>query len=253
MIILKSLELTKSFGKLLAVNKVSIEFKQGELTAIIGPNGAGKSTYFNLLSGRLKPSSGTIYYKDDNVTGLPPYEMLRRGVGRSFQITNIFPGLTAFENMRIGTLAHRRYGHKVFSQVDKMGEITKGAIRGLELVGLEEEKDTIVGALSYGDQRRLEIGLTLTCNPEIMLLDEPTAGMNPEETKMLTTLIKRISLEQGVTVIFTEHDMSVVFGISERIIVLQQGSVIADGTEGEIRSDDRVKVAYLGVEGDAGY
>jgi len=248
MIILKSVELTKSFGKLLAVNRVSIDFAEGELTAIIGPNGAGKSTYFNLLSGRLKPSSGSIYCKDEDVTGLPPYEMVQRGVGRSFQITNIFPGLTAFENMRIGTLAHRKKGGKLFAQVEKMFEINKETLQGLELVGLAEERDTIAGALSYGDQRRLEIGLTLTCDPELMLLDEPTAGMNPEETKLLTALIRRISEEKGVTVIFTEHDMSVVFGISERIIVLQQGTVIAEGTESDIRSDERVKVAYLGVE-----
>lgn len=249
MIILKSVELTKSFGKLLAVNRISIDFAERELTAIIGPNGAGKSTYFNLLSGRLKSSSGGIYFKGEDIIGLPPYEMVRRGVGRSFQITNIFPGLTAFENMRFGTLAHRKKGGKLFAQVDKMFEINEETLLALETVGLAEERDTIAGALSYGDQRRLEIGLTLTCDPELMLLDEPTAGMNPEETKLLTALIRRISEEKGVTVIFTEHDMSVVFGISERIIVLQQGTVIAEGTESDIRSDERVKVAYLGVEG----
>jgi branched-chain amino acid transport system ATP-binding protein len=248
MTIFKSIELTRSFGSPRAVDCVSIDFAKGELTAIIGPNGAGKSTYFNLMSGRIKPSSGAVFYMEENVTGLPPYEMMRKGVGRSFQITNIFRGLTAFENMRIGTLAYKKRGGNIFSQVEKMKPINEQAMQGLEVVGLEEKKDTIAGALSYGDQRRLEIGLTLTCNPSLMLLDEPTAGMNPEETKMLTKFIRTISEDKGITVIFTEHDMSVVFDISERIIVMQQGHIIADGKESDIRSDENVKVAYLGVE-----
>lgn len=246
--ILKTSKLRKSFGELVAVDNISLEFNEGMITAIIGPNGAGKSTFFNLMSGRLKPSSGEVYFKKQNVTGLEPYKILQKGIGRSFQITNIFQGLTVFENVRIGILAYRRKSAVLFSMVDKMNSVTEEVLQTLEAVGLESEKDVIAGALSHGDQKRLEIALTLTCQPVLLLLDEPTAGMNPEETKKLTLLIKEISDKKGITIIFTEHDMNVVFSISDRIVVMQQGRIIADGKGEEIRNNTQVREAYLGIE-----
>jgi len=248
MTVLKTSGLTKSFGTLTAVNNMSLDFQEGKITAIIGPNGAGKSTFFNLISGRLKPSSGSVYFKDEDITLLPPYKILHKGIGRSFQITNIFPGLTVFENLRAGILAYTGRSANFFSPVDEMDGITQEALRASETVGLLDEKDTTAGALSHGDQKRLEIGLTLTCQPVLLLLDEPTAGMNPEETKKLTELIKDISDKKAITIIFTEHDMSVVFSISERIIVMQQGQVIADGPGEKVRANPQVREAYLGVE-----
>jgi branched-chain amino acid transport system ATP-binding protein len=246
--ILKTSNLRKSFGELIAVDDVSLEFHGGKITAIIGPNGAGKSTFFNLISGRLKPSSGEVYFREQNITGLAPYKILRKGIGRSFQITNIFQGLTVFENVRIGILAHRREAADLFSTVDEINSVTEEVLQALETVGLVNEKDIIAGALSHGDQKRLEIALTLTCQPVLLLLDEPTAGMNPEETRKLTELIKEISDKKGITIIFTEHDMNVVFSISERIIVMQQGHIIADGTGEEVRTNPQVREAYLGIE-----
>jgi branched-chain amino acid transport system ATP-binding protein len=248
MSILKTEILTKAFGELRAVDEVSVGFQEGEITSIIGPNGAGKTTFFNLITGRLRPSSGAVYLKEENITGLPPHKILRRGIGRSFQITNIFPGLTTFENVRIGILAYNGKGSNLFSQVSKMNEMNEEVLMCLDAVGIRDEKDTIAGALSHGDQKRLEIALALTSQPDLLLLDEPTAGMNPEETKILTDLIKRISDERGVTVIFTEHDMAVVFSISERIIVMQQGCIIADGKGDEIKDNKQVRAAYLGAE-----
>jgi branched-chain amino acid transport system ATP-binding protein len=248
MSVLRTEAITKAFGMLMAIDDVSVEFEEGELTAIIGPNGAGKSTFFNLITGRLTPSSGAVYFKDEKITGLAPHKILRRGIGRSFQITNIFPGLTTFENVRIGILAHDGRSSDIFSQVNKMNDINETVLKSLGTVGLEEETDTIAGALSHGDQKRLEIALALTSHPELLLLDEPTAGMNPEETKRLTSLIKEISEEAGVTIIFTEHDMDVVFSVSERIIVMQAGRIIADGKGEEIRGNQEVREAYLGAE-----
>jgi branched-chain amino acid transport system ATP-binding protein len=246
--IIKVEGLTKAFGQLKAVNNVSIKFHSGQLTAIIGPNGAGKTTLFNLITGRLKPTLGHIYFKGEEITNLPPYKILKKGIGRSFQIMNIFPGLTTFENIRIGILSYLNKSFNLFSSVDKMSQINEEVIKSLEIVGLEEERDTIAGALSHGDQKRLEIALALTSQPDLLLLDEPTAGMNPEETKMITNLIKDISSLKGITVIFTEHDMDVVFSIAERIIVMHQGGIIADGKEEEIKGNRQVREAYLGVE-----
>jgi len=246
--ILKTSKLRKSFGELIAVDNISLEFNGGMITAIIGPNGAGKSTFFNLISGRLKPSSGEVYFKEQNITGLAPYKILQKGIGRSFQITNIFHGLTVFENVRIGILAYRRESAVLFTMVDEMNSVTEEVLQALEAVGLVSEKDIIAGALSHGDQKRLEIALTLTCQPVLLLLDEPTAGMNPEETRKLTELIKEISDKKGITIIFTEHDMNVVFSIAERIIVMQQGHIIADGKGEEVRNNTQVREAYLGIE-----
>lgn len=246
--IIRSENLSKIFGGFKAIDEVSLDFNDGQFTAIIGPNGAGKSTYFNLLSGRFRPTSGDLYFKEQNITGLPAHERVKLGIGRSFQITNIFPGITAFENMRIGVLAHTGHCKRFFKSTESFGEVRDLTRYYLELVGLEDVGNEVAGSLSYGDQRRLEIGLTLTCRPTVLLLDEPTAGMTPEETKVQIGVIKNIADQEGLTVILTEHDMKVIFAVSERIIVLQNGTVIADGTEEEIKSDRLVREAYLGDE-----
>jgi branched-chain amino acid transport system ATP-binding protein len=240
--------LTKEFGKLSAVNNVSFEVQKGSVVAIIGPNGAGKSTLFNLVTGYFAVSSGKIFFKDKEITDLPPYKILQKGISRSFQVSNIFPDLTAFENVRIGVLSHRRKGMKLFSLVEEMDEINEETSKLLKAVGLSNENDTVASTLSHGDQKRLEIGIALTNEPALLLLDEPTAGMAPEETANTVNLIKDISNKQNTTIVFTEHDLNVVFSIAERIIVLQQGSIIADGTGEEIKGNKKVKEAYLGEE-----
>ncbi len=246
--ILRTEGLTKSFGEMRAVNNVDTKFNKGQLCAVIGPNGAGKSTLFNLITGGLQPTSGHVYFKGENITGLAPYKILKKGIGRSFQIMNIFPALTTFENVRIGILSHNKKSWNLFSPVDKMIEINEEVLKCLEIVRLADERDTIAGALSGGKQKRLEIALALTSQPDLLLLDEPTAGLDPKETKRVTNFIKEISDVMGITVIFIEHDMDVVFSISDRIVVMQQGGIIADGKGLEIKNDARVKEAYLGVE-----
>ncbi len=240
--------LTKEFGKLRAVNNVSFEVQKGSLVAIIGPNGAGKSTLFNLFTGYFAVSSGKVIFKDEEITNLPPYKILQKGISRSFQVSNIFPDLTAFENVRIGVLSHRRKSMKLFSLVDEMDEINEETLKILKMVELSNENDTVANTLSHGDQKRLEIGIALTSEPALLLLDEPTAGMAPEETVNTVNLIKDISKKQNTTIVFTEHDLNVVFSIAERIIVLQQGIVIGDGTGEEIKGNKKVKEAYLGEE-----
>jgi branched-chain amino acid transport system ATP-binding protein len=240
--------LKKEFGKLSAVNNVSFEVQKGSIVAIIGPNGAGKSTLFNLVTGYFAVTSGKIFFKDKEITDLPPYKILQKGISRSFQVSNIFPDLTAFENVRIGVLSHRRKGMKLFSLVEEMDEINEETSKLLKAVGLSNENDTVASTLSHGDQKRLEIGIALTNEPALLLLDEPTAGMAPEETANTVNLIKDISNKQNTTIVFTEHDLNVVFSIAERIIVLQQGSIIADGTGEEIKGNKKVKEAYLGEE-----
>jgi len=240
--------LTKEFGKLRAVNNVSFEVQKGSLVAIIGPNGAGKSTLFNLFTGYFAVSSGKVIFKDEEITNLPPYKILQKGISRSFQVSNIFPDLTAFENVRIGVLSHRRKSMKLFSLVDEMDEINEETLKILTMVELSNENDTVANTLSHGDQKRLEIGIALTSEPALLLLDEPTAGMAPEETVNTVNLIKDISKKQNTTIVFTEHDLNVVFSIAERIIVLQQGIIIGDGTGEEIKGNKKVKEAYLGEE-----
>ncbi len=195
--------LTKEFGKLRAVNNVSFEVQKGSLVAIIGPNGAGKSTLFNLFTGYFAVSSGKIIFKDEEITNLPPYKILQKGISRSFQVSNIFPDLTAFENVRIGVLSHRRKSMKLLSLVDEMDEINEETLKTLKMVELSNENDTVANTLSHGDQKRLEIGIALTSEPALLLLDEPTAGMAPEETLNTVNLIKDISKKQNTTIVFT--------------------------------------------------
>jgi branched-chain amino acid transport system ATP-binding protein len=248
MSILSIRNLTKEFGKLRAVSDVSFEIHKGDIVAIIGPNGAGKSTLFNLITGFHSATSGKVLFKDHEITNLPPYKIIQKGINKSFQVANIFPDLTAFENVRIGVLAHRKEGLKFFKVVDEMKQINEEAVHILKALDLKDEMETVASNLSHGDQKSLEIGISLTNEPDLLLLDEPTAGMGPEETVRTVQLISEVAQRRGITLLFTEHDLTVVFSIAQRIIVLQQGSIIADGTGAEIRKNKKVKEAYLGEE-----
>jgi len=240
--------LSKEFGKLHAVNDVSFDVEKGNTLAIIGPNGAGKSTFFNLVTGSFPVSAGKVIFKGENITNLPPYAIVNKGISRSFQVSNIFPDLTTFENVRIGVLSHRKESLKLFTAIKKMDRVKEETINILKAIGLEDKMTLAANTLSHGDQKSLEIGIALTNEPELLLLDEPTAGMGPEETLSTVNLIKDVSMKRSVTIIFTEHDLNVVFSISDRVIVLQQGMIIADGKPEEVRGNKRVREAYLGGE-----
>ena len=241
---------TKSFGNLRAVNDVTFEIEQGKITAIIGPNGAGKTTIFNLITGWHRVTSGQVLFKGENITQLPTYKILKRGIGRSFQIINIFKNLTVFENVRMGVLARADKSMNFLRSVNNrfFSGLKEKTIHLIQTVGLQQEMNTIATTLSHGDQKALEIAIALSAEPVLLLLDEPTAGMSVEESQYTTNLIKEISRESGITILFTEHDLDMVFFTADRIIVMAQGEVICDGDERCIRGDQKVREAYLGSE-----
>ena len=234
----------KSFDGFVAVNGVSFTVEKGELCSIIGPNGAGKTTLFNLITGHLPSDEGKLLFKGIDITYMPPHRICRLGIGRSFQRTNIFPRLTVFENVQSAVLAHRGKSLSFFRPVGSLFLKETEAI--LEMIGLREYEKTVSGSLSYGFQKQLELGIALATEPELLLLDEPTAGMSAKETHQTIELIGQIARDQGLTLLFTEHDMEVVFSISERIMVLHQGQLIAEGTSEEIRNNSDVRKIYLG-------
>ena len=213
---------------------------------MIGPNGAGKTTFFNVLTHKLKADNGKVLLCGEDITGLSIHEINRRGISRAFQIVNIFPRLTVFESL-LGVLitAHKR-NLNMFSRAKNHADIRQEAFSILEAVGLGERANVIAGTLAHGDKRRLDIAIALASRPKVMLLDEPTAGMSAEETVAMTELIRRVRDEQRVTILFTEHDMNVVFAIAERIVVLHQGRLIADGKPEVVRDNKNVIEAYLG-------
>jgi branched-chain amino acid transport system ATP-binding protein len=237
-------DLRKSFDGFQAVAGVSFTVPQGAISAIIGPNGAGKTTLFNLITGHLAPDSGQVIFKGREVTGIPPHDLCRLGMGRSFQRTNIFPRLTVFQNIQAAFLSHRGRGWNLVSPVERLYREETEAL--LESVGLLDKADGISGFLSHGNQKQLELGIALALEPEILLLDEPTAGMSATETRESIALIERIARQRGLTLLFTEHDMAVVFSIAERITVLHQGKVIADGMPEDVRRHADVRRVYLG-------
>ena len=237
-------DVSKSFDGFQAVGRVSLSVSPGSISAIIGPNGAGKTTLFNLITGHLRPDSGRVVFKGRDVTGIAPHDLCRLGMGRSFQRTNIFPRLTVFENVQAAYLSHRGRGWNLFAPVERVYRAETEAI--LEAVGLLDRAREESGFLSHGGQKQLELGIALALEPEILLLDEPTAGMSATETRESMALIERLAHERRLTLLFTEHDMEVVFSISQRIAVLHQGRVIADGAPAEVRRDPEVRRVYLG-------
>ncbi len=240
--------ITKSFGGLRALTDVSLSVAQGEIHAVIGPNGAGKSTLFNVMTGLFPADSGEVIFDGERLSGLPPYRIIRKGIGRSFQITNIFPRMTVFENVQVALFAHYRKSSRLWSRAWKFRGIASETLGILEQVGLQEKCGVSAAVLSHGDQKRLEIAISLASRPRLLMLDEPTAGMSRFESRETVGLLKKISQEQGLTLVFTEHDMDIVFGISERLTVLHQGLVIAGGTPAEIKANPEVRQAYLGDE-----
>jgi len=242
--ILKVDKLTKSFGGLMAVAHISFSIQEGERSALIGPNGAGKTTLFNLLTGQLRPDGGRVYFQGEEVTGLPPHQICRKGISRSFQRVNIFPMLSVFENVQVAVLAAQRRTRKLFSAARKMAREETQMI--LESIDLGGEGAVISGTLSHGNQKRLELGIALAGNPRLLLLDEPTQGMSPEETTQAMALIDRVTRKRGITLLFIEHDIGAVFAIADMIRVLHMGSIIAEGKPQEIRENDEVQRIYLG-------
>ena len=251
MVILETQNLTKYFGKLVALNGVNLCVKEKEITSLIGPNGAGKTTFYNVITGRFPPSSGYVLFKGKNINSLPSHKILKRGIARSFQITNIFTELTILQNIRSAIIAQSIMRMNLFQHVDSSNTLYENSMDVLRLLGLEQKKDISCSKLSHGDMRTVDIGIALASHPDLVFLDEPTAGMTPEETKRMVDLIKGLSKQTKTTFFITEHDMNVVFYISDRIIVLHQGQILADGTPEEIRTNLKVKEAYLGRLSDA--
>jgi len=243
-LVLQTCALSKHFGGVQAVNGVDLAVPPGDLRAIIGPNGAGKTTLFNLITGDIAHDTGHIYFAGEDVSGLPPQRLCRRGMGRTFQITSIFRRLTALENVQTAFLS---YHHRHFNLLAPARRFYRDEALGLlERVGLHEQATKPSGILAHGDQRRLELAIALASAPRLLLLDEPTAGMAPRERHEIMALVARIAGDTGLTVVFTEHDMDVVFAVAQRITVLHQGTVLAEGVPAEVRANGDVQRVYLG-------
>jgi branched-chain amino acid transport system ATP-binding protein len=243
-LVLQIIGIKKRFGGVQAVNGVDLSVPPGDLRAIIGPNGAGKTTLFNLITGDLPHDSGRIYFAGEEVSGLPAHQLCRRGMGRTFQITSIFRRLSALENVQTAFLSHHRRHYNILTPARRLYRDDAFAL--LERVGLHEQARKPSGFLPHGDQRRLELAIALASGPRLLLLDEPTAGMAPRERHEIMALVARITSDTGLTVVFTEHDMDVVFTVARRITVLHQGAVLAEGSPGVVRADPDVQRVYLG-------
>ncbi len=244
--ILETTTLSKNFGGLFAVQNVSLGFAEGQVHAIIGPNGAGKTTLINLLSGDLLPSSGTVLFKGRDITRFPPNKVSQAGIGRSYQKTNIFPHFTCFENCWLAAQSRRPSSMRFFRPASRLKDVEERTLNALALCGLSGQQETIASTMSYGEQRQLEIGMMLATEPELLLLDEPLAGMGTEDSQQVIELLRRLAQKQ--TLILIEHDMDAVFAIADQLTVMVNGGVLETGTVDEIRSSTAVQEAYLGVE-----
>jgi branched-chain amino acid transport system ATP-binding protein len=245
-VLFKTDQLSKYFGGLKAVDQVSMEIRQGGLHSIIGPNGAGKTTFLNLLSGVYKPTAGEIYYRGKEITSLPAHQRAHMAIGRSFQITNIFPTLTALENVRLAAQALGEHNFRMLVNFHNYPEYIEKAMAALKQVGLEGQEQFIAAALSHGNKRRLEVAMLLVQDPEILLLDEPTAGLGTDQVPEFMAMIKRIGEDGSKTIVLVEHNMSVVMNLSTRIYVMHYGALLAEGTPAEITENETVQSAYLG-------
>jgi len=236
--------LEKSFDGFMAVAGASLTVGDGDVVAVIGPNGAGKTTLFHLITGQLAPDAGRILFKGENIAGLPPHLVCRRGIGRSYQVVNVFSRLSVFENVQIAVLARRRQTLNLFRPARNQAVGETRSI--LERVGLLENAHLVSGSLSHGDQKVLEIAIALGNRPELLILDEPTAGMSPEETAVTLKLMQQLSGRQGLTILFCEHDMGLVFSVATQIMVMQQGRTLVQDAPAAVRSNPQVREAYLG-------
>jgi len=239
--------LTKAFGGVRAVDQVSLSLEERGLTSVIGPNGAGKTTLFNLITGHLAPNDGKVLFAGEDITHLPSYEIWYKGLCRSFQITSLFPSLTAFENIQLVQLTRHRKQFNLFQRATHLYKEETFEI--LKAIELEDKANMTVSSLPYGDQRKLEIGIVLASGSKMMLLDEPTAGMARVERLAMAGFIERLFQERGLSIVFIEHDMDVVMSISQKIRVMHQGRIIAEGSPEEIQRNDEVKRIYLGEQG----
>jgi len=244
--LLRVVGVRRAFGGVRAVDGVSFDLVRGEIRALIGPNGAGKSTLFNVLTGQLPADGGAVAYRGEPILGLAPHAIWRRGVSRTFQITATFATLSALENVQVARLSHTGGSRVLLRSADRLEVVRSRAL--LEQVGLGAEAARPAGVLAYGDLKKLELAIALANDPELLFLDEPTAGMAPAERGALMALTASLARERKLTVLFTEHDMDVVFAVAERIMVLHQGRVIAEGTPHEVRADPEVQAVYLGEE-----
>lgn len=245
-IILEAVNLSKVFGGLVAVDNVSIQIKKQTLHAIIGPNGAGKTTLFNMLSGVMPPTSGRVQYKNQDITHLSPQKRAHLGIGRSYQITNIFENLSVLENIRLGAQAMGKDNFKLFHRVDHYKSYIEKAEEVIATVGLSGREMILARNLPHGEKRKLELGIMLACDPELLLFDEPTAGMSSEQVPELINIINKVVQEKDRTAILVEHRMDMVMSISDVITVMNQGRVLAEGSPHEIATNPQVQTAYLG-------
>lgn len=250
MSILRTESLTKRFGQLVAVDDMDFVVEPDEISAVIGPNGAGKSTLFNLISGLLEPTEGTITFRDNDITGRSPAEIARLGIGRSFQIVDVFEGLTVRENVRLAAQRLDDRHGAVWRRADGLDGPLTAAAALLDDVGLADRADDRADALSHGERRKLDIALTMAIEPELVLLDEPTAGMGKEESIETVRMIRRLSEERDITLVLIEHDLEIVLGVSDVVTVMHEGRTLARGSPSEIRDDEAVQQAYLGTGGE---
>ena len=247
-VILKTEGLTKSFGKFRAIDTIDLKFESGIITSIIGPNGAGKTTAVNLLTGALKPERGRVFFKGKDITSLTPDQRVKHGITRSFQIMNIFPMLTVLQNIELPLFPLLGKSLKWFNSVSRYGDVIQEAERILSELALWDKSDKVAGELSHGDQRALEMGMAIASKPEICFLDEPSSGMNPVERAAILELIKRLAEEGTTTFVIIEHDMDVIFALSEWVIVMNKGEILAEGKPDDIRQNNEVVEIYLGEE-----